>query len=185
MDEYMLMKYLQKQGMNEEEFMRKFREFNDSHKTSFDRSYGSKGSYPHQWERSKEDFFTDFNRGGIRMNKAAYDDFSNDHFISSEAFYLVSQMYHTEEGRRMSGEKYGIDKAKEICDRYKGFLPSSVKAEDVYVAINAQYHDYACLFKSWFGDRIDSKVIESAIVFWFKDEDNPGTHKLIKYFRDK
>lgn len=45
--------------------------------------------------------------------------------------------------------------------------------------------DYANLFKSWFGDRIDHKVIESAIVFWFKDEDNPGTAKLVNYFREK
>lgn len=64
-----------------------------------------------------------------------------------------------------------------------GFLPSTVNPVDV--AINAQYHDYANLFKSWFGDRIDHKVIESAIVFWFKDEDNPGTTKLVNYFREK
>lgn len=67
----------------------------------------------------------------------------------------------------------------------ESFLPSTVTPVDVYVAINAQYHDYANLFKSWFGDRIDHKVIESAIVFWFKDEDNPGTAKLVNYFREK
>lgn len=66
------------------------------------------------------------------------------------------------------------------------FVGSIVRTPvDVYVAINAQYHDYSNLFKSWFGDRIDHKVIESAIVFWFKDEDNPGTTKLVKYFREK
>lgn len=36
---------------------------------------------------------------------------------------------------------------------------------DVYVAINAQYHDYCELFKAWFGDSVDSKIVESAINF--------------------
>lgn len=36
---------------------------------------------------------------------------------------------------------------------------------DVYVAINAQYHDYAKLFEEWFGGNIDNKVFESAITF--------------------
>lgn len=45
---------------------------------------------------------------------------------------------------------------------------------DVYVAINAQYHDYCKLFDSWFGGNIDNKVFESAITFWFKDVDFDG-----------
>lgn len=45
---------------------------------------------------------------------------------------------------------------------------------DVYVAINAQYHDYAKLFEEWFGGNIDNKVFESAITFWFKDVDFDG-----------
>lgn len=126
-----------------------------------------------------------FNRGGMRMSKGISDEFSGEHFIPSEAEYIVSEMYHTENGRRYTGEKYDFEKAKEVCERYRGFLPSTVNPVDVYVAINAQYHDYANLFKSWFGDRIDHKVIESAIVFWFKDEDNPGTAKLVNYFREK
>lgn len=44
----------------------------------------------------------------------------------------------------------------------------------VYVAINAQYHDYAKLFEEWFGGNIDNKVFESAIIFWFKDVDFDG-----------
>ena len=121
----------------------------------------------------------------MRMERGMSDDFSSEHFIPSEAEYIVSEMYHTENGRRYTGEKYDFEKAKEVCERYRGFLPSTANPVDVYVAINAQYHDYANLFKSWFGDRIDHKVIESAIVFWFKDEDNPGTTKLVNYFREK
>lgn len=56
--------------------------------------------------------------------------------------------------------------------------------EDVYVAINAQYHDYCELFKAWFGDNIDTKIIESAINFWFKDDDYKGGCKIWKYFKE-
>lgn len=52
---------------------------------------------------------------------------------------------------------------------------------DVYVAINAQYHDYAKLFEEWFGGNIDNKVFESAITFWFKDVDF-DCDKVWEYF---
>lgn len=88
-----------------------------------------------------------------------------EHFTESEAMDLVSDMYHTEGGRKYSGEKFDIHKAKEICERYRGVIPVSATPTDVYVAINSQYHDYVELFKSWFGDNVDQKIIESAIIF--------------------
>lgn len=199
MDELMLMEYLKKQGIDEQGFMDKFKEFMVNHnrgsynrgssRTSFNRGHYPEGLEPFEgWDRhitGKKDFMSDFNRGDIRMDRGMSDEYSNEHFIPSEAQYIVSEMYHTENGRRYTGEKYDFEKAKEVCERYRGFLPSTVTPVDVYVAINAQYHDYVNLFKSWFGDRIDHKVIESAIVFWFKDEDNPGTAKLVNYFREK
>lgn len=45
---------------------------------------------------------------------------------------------------------------------------NDVEPCDVYVAINAQYHDYAKLFEEWFGGNIDNKVFESAITFGLK-----------------
>lgn len=65
--------------------------------------------------------------------------------------------------------------------RYKEVLPDDVEPCDVYVAINAQYHDYCKLFDSWFGGNIDNKVFESAITFWFKDVDFDGD-KVWEYF---
>lgn len=106
---------------------------------------------------------------------------SGEHFTESEAKYLVADMYHTENGRKYSGEKFDMHKAKEICERYRGILPTSVTAADVYVAINSQYHDYAELFKSWFGDGIEQKIVESAIVFWFKDADCKAENKVVEY----
>lgn len=106
----------------------------------------------------------------------------NGHFNEQYAKYIVSQMYHTEGGRKYVGEKFDMTKAKEICERYRGVIPQTVTHADVYVAINSQYHDYCEIFKAWFGDNIDSKIIESAIAFWFKDDDWKKGCKVYEYF---
>ena len=100
------------------------------------------------------------------------DEGSHSH-ISDEtkAKAIVSKMYHIENGRKYIGEKFDLHKAKEICERYKGVLPSTVTYCDIYIVINSHYHDYITLYKSWFGDNVDCKIIESAIVFWFMDDD--------------
>lgn len=63
----------------------------------------------------------------------------------------------------------------------RNVIPNDVEPCDVYVAINAQYHDYSKLFEEWFGGNIDNKVFESAITFWFKDVDFDGD-KVWEYF---
>lgn len=63
----------------------------------------------------------------------------------------------------------------------QSMVPNDVEPCDVYVAINAQYHDYAKLFEEWFDGNIDNKVFESAITFWFKDVDFDGD-KVWEYF---
>ena len=98
--------------------------------------------------------------------------------------YLVSNMYHFENGRKYVGEKFDMTKAKEVCERYRGIIPQTVTHADVYVAINAQYHDYCELFKSWFGDGVEQKIIESAVIFWFKDDDYKDGFKLWNYFKE-
>lgn len=47
-----------------------------------------------------------------------------------------------------------------------------------------QDDDYAELFKNWFGDGIEQKVVESAIVFWFKDADSKAENKVVEYFKE-
>ena len=134
---------------------------------------------------SRGDRFSDrFNESGMggndmdRMMRYMRNSMSGEHFTESEAKYLVADMYHTENGRKYSGEKFDMHKAKEICERYRGILPT---VADVYVAINSQYHDYAELFKNWFGDGIEQKIVESAIVFWFKDADCKAENKVVEY----
>lgn len=71
--------------------------------------------------------------------------------------------------------------SEKMTNSIKEVLPNDVEPCDVYVAINAQYHDYAKLFEEWFGGNIDNKVFESAITFWFKDVDFDGD-KVWEYF---
>lgn len=63
-------------------------------------------------------------------------------------------------------------------------VAEEVEVADVYVAINAQYHDYCELFEKWFGKgNFDDMIFESAISFWFDDVDF-GEDKLWKYFNE-
>lgn len=101
--------------------------------------------------------------------------------ISKGIISLEIPLYHVKDNKKYIGEKYDINKAHEICERYKEVLPNDVEPCDVYVAINAQYHDYAKLFEEWFGGNIDNKVFESAITFWFKDVDF-DSDKVWEYF---
>lgn len=60
-----------------------------------------------------------------------------------------------------------IEKAHEVCNKFKDKLEEDIEVVDVYVAINAQYHDYCELFEKWFGKgNFDEMIFESAIAFW-------------------
>lgn len=145
-------------------------------------------------ERSRENLFGRFNRMSdslteediyemmkmVRERKNS----GNEHFNESYAKYLVSNMYHYEGGRKYVGEKFSMAKAKEVCERYRGVIPQSFTHADVYVAINEHYHNCSELFKSWFGEDIDQKVIEAAILFWFKDDDCKSNSKLWNHFKE-
>lgn len=101
-------------------------------------------------------------------------------FLQSQK-QAINEAYRLKGNKKYIGEKYDMNKAHEICEHYKEVLPNDVEPCDVYVAINAQYHDYAKLFEEWFGGNIDNKVFESAITFWFKDVDFDGD-KVWEYF---
>lgn len=58
------------------------------------------------------------------------------HFDEYEAKEVVEQMYHVKDNKKYIGEKYDMNKAHEICERYKEVLPNDVEPCDVYVAIN-------------------------------------------------
>lgn len=200
-------------GMNEQEFMSKFKDFMAKYRRNSMRGssmrYSGEGDFMpmsrmddfymkrHGGNEELMDMFDSDDRFFDRFNRHSMEDEDmyrmmrymrhsmndGDHFSDSEARYIVADMYHTEKGKRHSGEKYDMHKAKEVCERYKGILPHTTTPADVYVALNSQYHDYAELFKNWFGENIDQKIVESAIVFWFKDADCKVENKILEYFK--
>ena len=93
------------------------------------------------------------------------------HISEQDARNIVSKMYHIEDSRKYIGERFDINKAKEVCNRYKGMIPSQVTPCEIYVAINYHYHNYIKLFRHWFSDNADIKIIEAAMAFWFMDDD--------------
>lgn len=109
------------------------------------------------------------------------------HFDEEYAKWQVSAMYHTaDNGKVCKGEIYNYDCAKNVFDKYVRNINNSITVWDVYVAINAQYHDYIRLYSEWFRNinknELDNKIIESAITFYFKDEDS-GSTKTWNYFK--
>lgn len=108
----------------------------------------------------------------------------DEHFNKQEAKQTVDEMYHVKDGKKYIGEKYDMQKAHEVCNKFKDKLEEDIEVADVYVAINAQYHDYCKLFEKWFGKgNFDDMIFESAIDFWFDDVDF-GEDKLWKYFNE-
>lgn len=81
---------------------------------------------------------------------------------------------------------YVIENAKKIYDRRIRPLNKDVTMWDVYVALNAQYHDNIDLYEKWFSNANDSeieeKIIEATIANWFEDED-ASSDKVWEYFR--
>ena len=110
--------------------------------------------------------------------------FIDGHLTEHQAKDMVSKMYHVDVNRKYIGEKFDIYKAKEICERYRSIIPKEANYIDVYLAINSQYHNYICLFKQWFDkDDVDCKIIQSAINYWFNDDDWAYKDKVQKLFK--
>lgn len=194
MDEYLLREYLRNRGRDipDPEFALRMK---GALRGRYSR--GAMGRYP-QYE---DDYYVNRHSDGqladildeldtsdkeklFRMMLSGDEGATSGHFDESSARQIVAHMYHTHNGRKMLGEKFDMNKAKEVYDRYREIIPSSATIADVYIAINAQYHDYYSLMKAWFGDNIDTKIIESAVNFWFKDDDYRGSSKVYKYFKE-
>lgn len=79
-----------------------------------------------------------------------------------------------------------IEVTKKIYDRRIRPLNKDVTIWDVYVALNAQYHDNINLYEKWFpnatNNEIEDKIIEATISNWFEDED-ASSDKVWEYFR--
>lgn len=109
------------------------------------------------------------------------------HFDEVYATYQVDNMYHTDnKGNKITSPMFTPIDVRKLYDKKFKSINSNITFWDVYVALNAQYHDNIELYKEWFGEdnieNIKDKIIESAIVNWFEDED-AGIEKVWNYFR--
>lgn len=105
------------------------------------------------------------------------------HFNPAYASYEVSKMCHISNGAKIKGEYFHMDKAEEVSKKYRSIIPECITVADIYVAINYHYHIYDQLYKAWFGNNKDSKLLESAIIFWFNDSTYPNGDKLWDYMK--
>lgn len=167
MEDYLLLELFKSKIKDDPEFGDKLMDHMKVHKYHPDRMKVEKKSYSKYEEIVKDDW-----DDGI-------------HFDEYVAKHLVKDMHHRDANMNIvNGEYFSMDKAAHVCDTYKKIHHLDITPEDVYVAINAQYHDYCKLYKSWFGSNVDNKIIESAMCFWFKDEDYNKGSKLINYFKE-
>lgn len=109
------------------------------------------------------------------------------HFDEVYATYQVDNMYHTDnKGNKITSPMFTLIDVRKLYDKKFKSINSNITFWDVYVTLNAQYHDNIELYKEWFGEdnieNIKDKIIESAIVNWFEDED-AGIEKVWNYFR--
>ena len=98
--------------------------------------------------------------------------FCGAHYNECFAREDVSKMYHKNpKGETIKGEHWNIDQVAAVI---KGMsIPSSTNIWDVYVALNANWHDKEVKFAQWFGSESDQRIIEDAINFYFMDADAP------------
>jgi hypothetical protein len=180
MSDYMLLEYLRNKGKHDDDY-RKIDEFKDYMRARG----GMRGSRRHrdyQWDDmdfNRHDWDTDYPMA--KHMRGYRDAMPEGSFDEIEAKEIVSEMYHYEGDTKQHGEHFNMHKAKEVFEKYKSHFVVEATPCDVYVAINAFYHDLNKPLKMWFGSNIDEKVILLAITFWFKDDDYQG-NKLMNYF---
>ena len=121
------------------------------------------------------DMFWDFMR---KQHEAFY----GPHFDEKFALWQVEQMYHkTAEGKEYKGEHWSVEDAEKVFTKHKSKLPASTTVFDVFVALNANYHDRCELFKEWDKEDYENMVIEDAIKFYFMDCDWKSDGKVWEY----
>lgn len=122
------------------------------------------------------DHLTMLNKGVATVSKA-YACEHVLHITSNKFDYLV---------RKGIIPLFSIEATKKIYDRRIRPLNKDVTMWDVYVALNAQYHDNINLYEKWFpnatNNEIEDKIVEATISNWFEDED-ASSDKVWEYFR--
>lgn len=116
-----------------------------------------------------------------------HEHFRGKHFDEFYGKHQVSNMYHLDShGDKITKEMFSPVEAKRIYDRHIKSMGRGMTCWDVYVALNAQYHDNIELYKSWFPgeseEALKDKIIKATIVNWFDDVD-ADENKVWNYFK--
>lgn len=93
------------------------------------------------------------------------------HYTEELALIDVSKMWHnSRKVGRVEGEYFDIDCVRDYLRKYG---VTNICEWDAYVAFNANYHDKAELYCSWFENKeqCDDKIVADAISFYFNDDD--------------
>lgn len=108
------------------------------------------------------------------------------HFDKEYAEWQVDHMYHIgDDGREYKGERWSLKDTSGVMQKYRGRIPGEYNEYDVYVALNAQWHDTICTAKRHFStiEEAEAYVIDEAVAVWFNDQDWPSHDKVWRYFR--
>lgn len=101
------------------------------------------------------------------------------HFDEVTARTIVSEMMHTDaQGAEFIGEHYTADFVSDLQSKHM----QEAALWDIYVALNATWHDFAVLFSKWFTTPTDQHFVEATKAFWFDDEDYGSDTKVWDYF---
>lgn len=98
--------------------------------------------------------------------------FCGPHYTECFAREDVAGMHHkNSKGEVIRGEHWNMD---QVTSAAKGLpVPSTATPWDVYVALNANWHDKEVKFTEWFGPDAEKRIVEDAISFYFNDADAP------------
>ena len=110
--------------------------------------------------------------------KKIYSDMVGAHYNEHFSTWEVAQMQHKgTDGILRKGAHWTLEQVQEVFAKIKGQIKPTDNIYDVFVALNSFYHDNCNLYQKWFvgqeKDAIESKIIEGAINYFFKDEDAP------------
>ena len=180
MSDYMLLEYLRNKGMMDEEHQL-LSDFKDYMHAKKGKMRGSMRRRDYDWDGMEMGHSEWEDEMHSAYKPKGYKDSRESHFEEFEAKDIVSEMYHSDMNHKIMGEHFDMRKASEVLEKYRDQFVSHATVADVYIAINATYHDFCKILKAWFGSNIDDKVILLAITFWFKDEDYHG-NKVMNYF---
>ena len=126
-------------------------------------------------EKEHPEIFWDFMR-------KQHEIFFGRHFDEKFARWQVKQMYHKDAtGEEIKGERWSVENVEEVYSKYKAKLPAGTTVFDLYVALNATWHDKAELFKKWDEENFEQMILEDAICFYFMDCDWKSDGKVWDY----